>query len=164
MINCIVAVERNQGIGFNGQMPWPHLKGDMSWFKQITTNQVVIMGSTTWKSIGYKPLPNRINLVLSKSTDYSGDNAADHTFSDPDTALAFCENEYPDKEIFIIGGSIVYQRYLDKVDRFYVTEIDTDYQCDTFFDLKYVKENFTKVKEHAIFTEPVTYTIKEYNL
>ena len=164
MINCIVAVERNQGIGFNGQMPWPHLKGDMSWFKQITTNQIVIMGSTTWKSIGYKPLPNRINLVLSRSTDYSGDNAADHTFSDPDTAIAFCENEYPDKEIFIIGGSIVYQRYLDKVDRFFVTEIDQDYQCDTFFDLKYVKENFTKVKEHAIFTDPVIYTIKEYNL
>jgi dihydrofolate reductase len=164
MINCIVAVERNQGIGFNGQMPWPHLKGDMSWFKKITTNQVVIMGSTTWKSIGYKPLPNRINLVLSRSTDYSGDNAADHTFSDPDTAIAFCKNEYPDKEIFIIGGSIVYQRYLDKVDRFFVTEIDQDYQCDTFFDLKYVKENFTKVKEHAIITEPVIYTIKEYNL
>jgi dihydrofolate reductase len=164
MINCIVAVENNQGIGFNGQMPWPHLKGDMSWFRQVTTNQVVIMGSTTWKSIGYKPLPNRINLVLSKSTDYSGDKAADHTFSDPDTALVFCENEYPDKEIFIIGGSIIYQTYLDIVDRFFITEIDQDYQCDTFFNLKYVKENFTKVKEHATFINPIKYTIKEYNL
>lgn len=164
MINCIVAVERNQGIGFEGQMPWPHLKGDMTWFKSITSGQVVIMGSTTWKSLNYKPLPNRINVVLSRTHDYSGINAADHTFSDPDTALVFCANEYPDKEIFIIGGSVVYKTYLDIIDKFYVTEIDVDYQCDTFFDLKYVQENFTKVKEHATFNEPIKYTIKEYNL
>jgi dihydrofolate reductase len=163
MINAIVAVEKNQGIGFNGQMPWPHLVGDMKWFKQLTSNQIVIMGSATWKSLNCKPLPNRINIVLSKTHDYSGHGAADHTFSDPATALAFCENEYLDKEIFIIGGDIVYRTYLSAVNRFYVTEIDADYECDRFFNLTYVKENFTKVKEHAIFTEPVKYTIKEYN-
>ena len=76
----------------------------------------------------------------------------------------FCQNEYPDKEIFIIGGDIVYRTYLDIVDRFYVTEIDADYPCDTFFDLTYVKENFTNVTEHATFNDPVKYTIKEYNL
>lgn len=161
MINCIVAVEHNQGIGFEGQMPWPHLKGDMAWFRKMTTNQVVIMGSTTWKSLGAKPLPNRINVVLSRTHHWPN---ADHVFSDPDTALAFCSNEYPDKEIFIIGGSAIYRTYLDIVDRFYVTEIDESYQCDTHFDLSYVKENFTNVKEYATFTEPVKYTIKEYNL
>lgn len=161
MINCIVAVERNQGIGFNGQMPWPHLKGDMSWFRKITTGNVVIMGSTTWKSLGCKPLPNRINIVLSRKNHWLN---ADHVFSDPGTALAFCNNEYPDQEIFIIGGSAVYRTYLDIVDRFYVTEIDETYQCDTFFDLNYVKENFTKIKEYATFTDPVKYVIKEYNL
>ena len=164
MINCIVAVERNQGIGFEGQMPWPHLKGDMAWFRMMTTNQVVIMGSTTWKSLGCKPLPNRINVVMSRTHDYSGINAADHTFSDPDTALVFCENEYPDKEIFIIGGDAVYQHFMHIVDRFYVTEIDADYKCDRFFDLNHVKETYTNVKERATFTEPVKYTIKEYNL
>lgn len=164
MINCIVAVDSNQGIGLNGQMPWPHLKSDMSWFKKMTTNQVVIMGSTTWKSVGSKPLPNRINIVLSRTYDYSGQGAADHTFSNPDTALVFCENEYPDKDIFIIGGAAIYTQYLNIVDRFYVTEIDEDYQCDTFFDLTYVKENFTKVTEYATVITPVKYIIKEYNL
>lgn len=163
MVNCIVAVERSQGIGHNGQMPWPHLKGDMNWFRKMTTGNVIIMGSTTWKSLGCKSLPNRINVVLSRTHDYSGDGQADHTFSDPDTALAFCENEYPDKEIFIIGGDAVYQTYLDIIDRFYITEIDADYQCDTFFDLLYVKEIFTNVVEHATFNEPVKYTIREYN-
>lgn len=164
MINCIVAVERNQGIGFNGQMPWPHLKGDMKWFKTITSNQVVIMGSTTWKSLNYKPLSNRINVVLSRTHHYSGNGKADHTFSDADTALVFCANEYPDKEIFIIGGSAIYKQYLNIVDKFYVTEIDANYQCDTFFDLKYVQDHYTKVKEHAIFYEPIKYTIKEYTV
>jgi dihydrofolate reductase len=122
------------------------------------------MGSTTWKSIGCKPLPNRVNIVLSRTHDYSGNGAADHTFSNPDTALVFCENEYPDKEVFIIGGDNIYKTYLNLIDKFYVTEIASSYQCDRFFDLTYVKEHFTNVKEHATFTEPVKYTIKEYNI
>lgn len=158
MINCIVAVERNQGIGFEGQMPWPHLKGDMAWFKKMTTNQIVIMGSTTFESIG-NPLPNRINVVISRKK-----TLGDHTFIDCGSALDFCSVEYPDKEIFIIGGSAIYESYLHIIDKFYVTEIDEEYKCDRFFDLTYVKENFTKVQEHATFYDPIKYTIKEYNL
>jgi dihydrofolate reductase len=158
MINCLVAVERSQGIGFNGQMPWPRLKGDMQWFRQMTTNQIVIMGSTTYDSLD-KPLPNRINVVISRKRELGN-----HTFDDCGAALDFCAAEYPDKEIFIIGGSAVYEAYLDIIDRFYITEIDADYECDKFFDLTYVKENFTKVIEHAILNDPIKYTIKEYNL
>lgn len=160
MINCIVAVERNQGIGFQGSMPWPRLQGDMRWFKEKTIDQVVIMGRKTWDSIGAKPLPNRINLVLSRSKIQGCDVSSEDT----DWLLKYCKMFYPYKEIFVIGGSAVYTHYLDIIDRFYVTEIDADYQCDTFFDLKYVKENFTKVKEHATFNEPIKYTIKEYNI
>lgn len=162
MINCIVAVERNQGIGFNGQMPWPHLKGDMSWFKNQTKGHVVIMGSTTWKSIGSKPLPNRINVVISRTNDYSGPGRADHTFSDPDTALTFCQNEYLDQDIFIIGGSAIYKHYLQNIDKFYVTEINSNFECDTFFNLTYVQKNFTTVINHATFNDPINYVIKEY--
>lgn len=156
MINAIVAVERSQGIGFNGQMPWPHLKGDMSWFRKLTTGQIVIMGSTTYDSIG-KPLPNRVNVVISRSKALG-----DHAFNNCGSALDYCSLEYPDKEIFIIGGDSIYTQYLDIVDRFYVTEIDADYQCDRFFNLDYVQKNFTKVVEHATFTNPVKYTLKEY--
>jgi dihydrofolate reductase len=158
MINCLVAVDRNQGIGFQGQMPWPRLKGDMAWFKQMTTNQVVIMGSTTYNRLG-KSLPNRINVVISRKR-----LIGDHTFSDCNAALNYCFLEYPDKEIFIIGGGIIYRQYLDIIDRFYVTEIDEEYQCDTFFDLDYVQKNFKNIKECATFNDPLKYTIKEYNL
>lgn len=160
MINCIVAVERNQGIGFEGQMPWPRLAGDMQWFREKTTDQIVIMGRKTWESIGSKNLPNRINVVISRNPI----EGVDQCFSDTDRALEFCTTFYPHKEIFIIGGSAVYQHYLDIVDRFYVTEIDSNYKCDTFFDLDYVQETFTKVKEHATFNDPIKYTIKEYNI
>ena len=161
MINGIVAVEQSQGIGFNNSMPWPHLKGDMRWFRENTNNNVVIMGSNTRKSIG-KPLPNRINVVLSRSHNYSGNNYADHTFSNPDIAITFCQLEYPDKEIFIIGGDAIYNIYMPVINRFFVTEINASYHCDKFFNLDYVRKNFTKVKEHAKFINPIPYTIKEY--
>lgn len=159
MISCIVAVDNNQGIGFQGSMPWPHLKGDMKWFKQKTTNQIIIMGRKTWQSIGSKNLPNRINIVISSNFIQE----ADRCFSSPDKALDFCNLFYPNKEIFIIGGSTIYDHFLKSIQRFYITEIDQTYECDTFFNLNFVKKNFTNIKEHAIFSEPLTYTIKEYN-
>lgn len=160
MISCIVAVEKNQGIGFEGQMPWPHLKGDMSWFKNTTSNGVVIMGRKTWESIGSKKLPNRINIVLSKNKI----EGCDLSLTVPDSCLDVAKVLYPKKEIFIIGGGNVYKHFMNIIDRFYITEINESYQCDTFFDLNYVQNNFTKVIEHATFTEPVNYKIKEYNL
>jgi dihydrofolate reductase len=162
MISAIVAVEQNQGIGFNGSMPWPHLKADMQWFKKITTNNVVIMGSNTWKSLNYKPLPNRINVVLSRTHDYSGDNAADRTFSDPNNALTFCQADYPDKEIFIIGGGKIYDFYLPYIDKFYITEIQDNFECDTFFNLTNVQTRSKVVNTIASYTDPINFIIKEY--
>lgn len=161
MINCIVAVCKNQGIGFKGSMPWPRLSGDMRWFKEKTIDQIVIMGRKTWESIGCKNLPNRINIVISRNFI----EEADRCFSDTDRALDFCKIFYPFKEIFIIGGSAIYENYLDIIDKFYVTEIDAEYQCDTFFDLQYVQENCKIVKDilHNDKTETSpAYIIREY--
>ncbi len=160
MINCIVAVDRNQGIGFNGQMPWPRLTHDLRWFKEKTTNNVVIMGRKTWESIGSKPLPNRINFVLS-SRYIKG---CDESFNDPDILIELSKLSHPDKEIFIIGGSAVYEEYMDIIDRFYITEIDSSFNCDKFFDLSYVQTNAKQVNEISKFNDPFVYTIKEYLL
>ena len=158
MISCLVAVERNQGIGFNNFMPWPHLKGDLSWFKRLTLNQVVIMGSSTWKSLG-RPLPNRINVVLSKLNQYE---TADHNFDNIESAIKYCQSIYPDKEIFIMGGQSIYDQCMPIIDKFYITEIDEDYICDKFFNLTYVKEHCPTVIIHETHVDPVTYIIKEY--
>lgn len=157
MISAIVAVEKGQGIGFNGSMPWPVLSDDMAWFKKMTTNQVVIMGSATWRSLK-KPLPNRINCVISRH----GFIQADHCFRYPEAAITFCQYKYPEKEIFVIGGQQLYDSTMSEIRKLYVTEIDHNYTCDKFFNLDYVKQKFTLVKEHATFTDPVPYTIKEY--
>lgn len=162
MINCLVAIEKNQGIGFNNSMPWPHLAGDMQWFKKMTQNQIVIMGSKTWKSLPFRPLPNRINVVLSRSENYCGVRLADHTFSDLQTAVAFCELEYKDKEIFIIGGSEIYKSALPIIENFYITEIEESYQCDKFFDFDYVKNNCTYKKNLLSYNTPVNYNINLY--
>lgn len=157
MINCVVAVEQGQGIGYNGSMPWPHLRGDMKWFKELTTNQVVIMGSTTWKSLG-KRLPNRVNMIIGRTP---WDNS-DHCYLTPADALTSCSLLYPDKEVFIIGGQALYDSMMHLVDRFYVTEIEQQYQCDKFFNLTHVQTNFPNIKLHAEHNDPVNYKIKEY--
>lgn len=160
MIYCIVAVEQNQGIGFNGQMPWPHLSGDMAWFKKNTTDQVIIMGSTTFKSLG-KPLPNRVNVVISSKLH----PAAELTYSDPAVAIADISERFKNKNIFIIGGQALYDSVKHLVDIFYVTEINQSYQCDKFFDLDYVKEHTKESHElrHFAATEDApAYTIREY--
>lgn len=158
MINCVVAVEQGQGIGFNGLMPWPHLKGDMSWFKQLTTDNVVIMGSTTWASLG-KALPNRINMVVSRWAK----PGADHRYFSLEDAIYASKFIYPEKEIFIIGGQALYDSAMSLVDKFYVTEIQASYQCDKFFNLDYVKQTCPLIKEHVQYTEPIPYNMKEYS-
>ena len=158
MINGIVAVEKNHGIGFNGSMPWPRLYNDLRFFKEKTLDQIVVMGRKTWESIGSKPLPNRINLVLSNSTIHGA-----NCFSNKaDWLLDYCRIFYPYKEIYIIGGSAVYQHYLPKINKFYITEINQSYECDTFFNMNYIQDNFKNVKELVQYTDPINYTIKEY--
>lgn len=163
MINCIVAVEKNQGIGFEDKMPWPHLPGDMSWFKSITTGHIVIMGSVTHRSIGCY-LPNRVNVVLSRSSSEHTVFTADHVFNNIDSAIAFCLTEYPDKEIFIIGGDNIYRQCMDKIDTFFVTQIDESYTCDRYFNLDYVRNSCKSSKIILKYDDPVAYTITEYKI
>lgn len=160
MINCVVAVEQGQGIGFEGLMPWPRLKGDMQWFKDITTDHIVIMGSTTWKSLG-KPLPNRINVVISSQLQ-TGSN---FTYENPVDAINDLRERFARKDIYIIGGQALYDSVKELVDIFFVTEIEQSYTCDKFFNLEYVKNTCTNIREMLNFEATATtpaYIIKEY--
>lgn len=160
MIVGLVAVDKNQGIGFNNSMPWPHLSEDLRWFKRVTNNNVVLMGSNTWKSIG-KYLPDRINVVVSSQLVPD----ADLTFSDPRDAVKELSERYGNKNICIIGGQALYDSVRDLVDTYYITEIDHVYECDRFFDVEYVKENY-KTVENVLAVEATdqnpAYIIKEY--
>jgi len=161
MIVCLVAIEKNQGIGFQGFMPWPHLKEDLTWFEKRSNGHIVLMGSNTWKSIG-KYLKNRINVVISSKQDLTG---PDHVLSNPHEAIEFLKKTYPDKDICIVGGQKIYDSLQEYVDAFYITHINESYNCDTFFNLLFVLMYYQKITD--LYSVPATkdtpsYTIKEY--
>ncbi|WJQ80206.1 dihydrofolate reductase [Brevibacillus brevis] len=122
MISLIVAYARNQVIGKDGDMPW-NLPADLKNVKELTTGKTIVMGRKTFESIG-KPLPNRRNVVLTRSKDFHPEGVdVVHT---KEEVLAM-------GDVIIFGGSEIYRQFLDVVDRLYITEIDLETEGDTFF-------------------------------
>ncbi|NRS19646.1 dihydrofolate reductase [Brevibacillus sp. HB1.2] len=122
MISLIVAYARNQVIGKDGDMPW-HLPADLKNVKELTTGQTIVMGRKTFESIG-KPLPNRRNVVLTRSQDFHPEGVDVVHTKEEVLALG---------DVIIFGGSEIYRQFLDVVDRLYITEIDLETEGDTFF-------------------------------
>ena len=87
MIGLIVARSKNNVIGKNGNIPWK-IKGEQKQFRELTTGNVVIMGRKSYEEIGH-PLPNRMNIVVSTTTEYQGDNLVSVNFCFLETVLFF---------------------------------------------------------------------------
>jgi dihydrofolate reductase len=135
IVNAILAHDDNYGIGKDGKMPWPHNDADMKWFRECTINGVVIMGRKTWESIGSKPLPNRINVVVSnRDFPHPKDGGPDHVLSGDllEGIQVLITELYPDSKIWIIGGADIYRQSMIICDNIYVTKFPSDYDCDTF--------------------------------
>jgi dihydrofolate reductase len=131
MISLIYACDSALGIGFKGKLPWPRIHEDMEWFRDKTMNQVVVMGSNTWRSIGSKPLTNRMNYVLSR-TDVGSETIYIESLIDVPSRLRDLERKHPDKEIFVIGGAKIYEVSLISAHRIYETYIKKAYEADVF--------------------------------
>lgn len=125
MIALIVAIDQNNAIGKDNQLLW-HLPKDLSFFKNVTTGNAIIMGRKTFESIG-KALPNRRNIVISTQKDlqYAG---AEIT-SSLNAAIELVGNA----DCYIIGGGSIYQQSLTLVDRLYITKVADKFDADTFF-------------------------------
>lgn len=125
-LSLIWAMDRNQVIGINNKMPW-HLPGELAYFKKVTTGHPIIMGRRTFESIGSKPLPRRINVVLSR----------DHTFTAEGIIVLHSVEQvlaqFKDAEAFVIGGAQIYREFLPAAERLYVTVIDHDFVGDEYF-------------------------------
>jgi len=159
MINAIVAVDNNQGIGYKGSMPWPHLHYDMLWFKLMTENNVIMMGRRTWESMNKRNLPNRKSIIVSKKMDPE----MDIWMPDIDSAITYYKIYLHSKDLYIIGGGEIYNACKSFVQKWYVTEVNKNYDCDTFFDYNFVKQTIKNRIEIAKFESPVEHTIYEYN-
>ena len=126
MISIIVAVAKGGAIGKEGKMPWK-IPGEQRQFKDLTTGHVVIMGRTSYEEIGH-PLPNRKNIVVSKTKVFSGENLI--TAKSLEKALSLAGEE----EIFIAGGAALFQKALPLADRIYITYVDLEApDADRFF-------------------------------
>lgn len=128
MRSIIVAYgKNNRVIGNKGEIPWMgQLPIDMKYVREKTTNQAIIMGYNTYKSLG-KALPNRQNIVLtSQNIEEDGIDVARSI----ENAFEMVENG---REAYIFGGAKVYESSIDLVDRIYATEVYGDFTGDTFF-------------------------------
>ena len=129
-INIIVAVSENMAIGKNNQMLW-HLPEDFRYFKNVTWGLPILMGRRTFNSMDNKPLPGRINLVLSRNKEYKA--AGVIVVNKIDTAI-FMAKEHHYNQLFVIGGGQLYKDILPKVKKIYITRIKTTFEAaDTFF-------------------------------
>lgn len=131
-VSLIVAATRNQVIGRDNQMPW-HLPEDLRYFKQRTLGKPIIMGRKTWESLG-RPLPGRLNIVISRQADLELEGA--EVFTDLDAALQRGYQWAAQKgadEVMVIGGGQLYQEALQLAQRVYLTRIDLELEGDTFF-------------------------------
>lgn len=118
----IVATTENNVIGIDNKMPW-HLPADLQFFKKTTLNAPIIMGSNTWVSIGSKPLPKRLNIILSSSLkDVPEGVLVFETFDKMHAFLLTLDIT----TAFIIGGGSIYQQFLDKASTVYLTRIHID--------------------------------------
>jgi dihydrofolate reductase len=144
LISIVVAMDENGCIGYQNRLPW-HIPEELKYFKSLTLEKSVIMGRKTFVSIG-KPLPNRQNIVLSTNKNFKADNI--NIVHSPDEALKMATSD----EIMIIGGLEVFNLFLPKANKLYISTIDGQYACDTYFPkIDYSKWNLVSKKEYKGF-------------
>lgn len=135
ILALIVAKSINNVIGKDGKIPW-NIKGEQRQFKELTTGNTVIMGRKTYEDIGH-PLPNRLNIVISRTKKYEGDNLI--TVDSLRKAIELSKGN-----IFIAGGYRLFKEAINMVDTMYITEVNlTVPEGDVFFP-EFDSKDFSK--------------------
>jgi len=141
IVSAIVAASRNHVIGNKGTLPWT-LPDEMAYFREVTKGHPVIMGRVTHESIG-RALPGRQNIVISSQPDYKAEGC--EIVHSLDEALAAARDT---DEVFIIGGSQIYQESMPKLNKVYLTQIDAEIEGDKFFNLDKTKWHKVSSQRH----------------
>ena len=136
MISIIAAIGKNNELGKNNDLIW-HLPNDLKFFKEQTINQTIVMGYNTFVSLG-RVLPKRTHIVLSYEKVRLPDEVIQ--FNNLDDLNKYIK----DKDVFIIGGASLYQQFINKADRLYLTEIDDTSKADVYFP-KFDKSKYNKI-------------------
>ena len=130
MIALIAAIDTANCIGKDRTLPW-HIPEDLAHFKNLTEGKIVLMGRKTWESLpkNYRPLPNRINIVITRQSDYALPNGV-LRYDSVDAALTKHANE----DIMVIGGGEIFKQTIDRADTLSMTHVNqTVSACTAFF-------------------------------
>lgn len=152
MVALIVAYAKNRVIGNQGMIPWK-IKGEQKRFRELTTGNVVVMGRRSFEEIG-KPLPNRMNIVVSSTKVFTGENCC--TVGSLQEAIQLAGN----RDVFVSGGARLYEEALPIVEKMYITEIEETIDGDTYFP-EFDEEDFVKVIDER-FEGEIPYTYVTY--
>ena len=131
-MKLIVACDPKGGIGYNNKLPWSKIEGDLPRFKQLTTGKVVMMGRNTWESLPNRPLPNRINVVVSRKH-----------IEGITTLTGLPERDTMDlHDVWLIGGAQLINSSWHLIDEVHLSKTFDDYTCDTSIDLSKLEREF----------------------
>jgi dihydrofolate reductase len=148
MINLIAAVGKNTlAIGQDNDLIWD-IPTDLARFRELTRAHPVIMGRKTWESLPKRPLPNRVNIVVSHNAEYDAPGAV--VVTSMEAALAEAHNAPGADEIYVIGGEQIFNLARKYADRLVLTEVEDDTPGDThFFDYRdeFCRETFHEEHE-----------------
>lgn len=127
MISLLVAMDKNRLIGKDNDLPW-RLPADLAYFKRVTMGHPIIMGRKTYDSIG-RPLPGRENIIVTRDTSYKMEGCkVIHSIEE----IVKMRKE-SEQELFVIGGAEIFKEILPYSDRLYITEIEEEFEGDTYF-------------------------------
>lgn len=131
-MKLIVACDPKGGIGYNNKLPWTNIQGDLPRFKELTTGKVILMGRNTWDSLPKKPLPNRINVVVTRQ-DIPGVT----------TLSGIPERDNMDlSDVWLIGGAQLINSSWHLIDEIHLTRTIAEYTCDVSIDIVKLEREF----------------------
>lgn len=135
-MKLILACDPKGGIGYQNKLPWDKIQGDLPRFKQLTEGKVIVMGRNTWDSLPKKPLPNRLNIVITNNP-----------LNFPEEVIATNDlNRLKDYDVWLIGGAKLIESCWDKITEIHLTKTIAIYTCDTYIDMLKLEE-FRLIKE-----------------
>ena len=149
-LHLIVSADNDWGIGKDGELLFP-IKQDMARFRELTVGNIVIMGRKTLNSLpNGKPLPDRVNIVLTHDKNFTCENV---TVCHSVDELADTVHAYPQKQAFVIGGGEIYRLLLPYCNTAYITRVDAVKSADTHMANLDVNTNWALKEQSGELTE-----------
>lgn len=148
-----MAATKSGIIGLNQGLPWNY-KDELDFFLQKVDGHIIIMGRKTYNENYFQNIDTE-KIILSKNQNFKISNGI--VFDDLDLLLQYLQNKKSDKKIFMIGGGEIYNLFLEKnlIDEFYLTEINKDYDGDSYINLDYLskwqKDEIKKTQQYTIY-------------